>query len=193
MTPVAFRFDAGPHAYIAVDTGETLQHITGMLEKTGWVDDLWFTEESRDRGTAVHQLTADYDLGALDVQTCVTPYRGYLLSHVAAMGILRPEILAVEEPIVHPVYRFGGRPDRVERIYQAVAVLEGKSGAKTKAHGVQTALQAMLVAVRTGLPVEAIARYCLYWQGNGRFKLEEHKDRRDLTEARRVVRVCCGC
>jgi hypothetical protein len=41
-----------------------------MLEKTGWVDDLWMTEDGQGaRIGAVHKLTADYDLGALDPAT----------------------------------------------------------------------------------------------------------------------------
>ena len=59
---VPFRFDALNHEYIALDTGEMLPHITGMLETAGLVDDLWFTEESSECGTCVHSLTAQYDL-----------------------------------------------------------------------------------------------------------------------------------
>lgn len=185
---IRFRFDAGAHEYVELDTGAVLPHITGMLEAAGVVDSTWFTEESCVRGTAVHQLTADYDLGALDLPSCVTPYRGYLLSHVAAMGIIRPEIVAVEEPRVHERYRFGGRPDRAVIAYELKSVLEGKSGPPAKSHGIQTALQAILEAERWSLPPEHVGRFCLYWQPNGRFKLEEHTRRQDFDEAYRIIR-----
>jgi hypothetical protein len=190
-TPV-FRFDGINHEYIDLATGAVLPHITGMLERTGWIDDTWFTEESSARGQAVHRLTADYDLGALDVKSCVSKFRGYLLGHVKALQILQPEILAVEEPLIHPVYRFGGRPDRVVIVRRVKGVLEIKSGAVEKSHQIQTALQAMLASPETDLPPEMLQRLCLYLKDNGKFKLEEHTHRRDFDEARRIIRTCCG-
>ena len=90
-----WRFEAWEHRYIDAVTGEEYPHITELLERTGWVDDTWFTEESCERGTQAHRLTADYDLGALDVASCVSAYREYLLSHVAAVALMQPEFLAV--------------------------------------------------------------------------------------------------
>jgi hypothetical protein len=198
-----FRFDATEHVYYD-EYGEVLPHITGILEKTGWVDSTWFSEESSIRGTAVHELTAHYDLGALDAASCVSSYRNYLLSHVAAMSMIPHEFYTVEEARVSPA-GFGGRPDRTGVIYGLKAVLDGKSGVKPSparpagsvasddatSHGIQTALQAILVAPDLGLPAEAIARFCLYWKPNGKFVLEQHRDRRDFAEAYRILKACC--
>jgi hypothetical protein len=189
--PVTFRFNATAHEYIDLATGALLPHITGMLQQTGWIDDRWFTEESSLRGQAIHKLTADYDLGALHVASCVSRHRPYLLAHVAAMQIMRPEILAVEEPAVHPILRFGGRPDRVLRAYGLTGVLEVKSGVAARSHAIQTALQAILVSADLNLPPELLARWCLYLKQNGRFKLEEHTQRGDFDEAWRLIRECC--
>ena len=189
-TPAAipFRFDADRHEYTEVGTGSTIPHITGLLQASGWVDDRWMTEESCVRGTAVHELTARFDLGMLDPATCVSVHRGYLLAHVKAMGIMKPDILSVEEPSVHPTWRFGGRPDREVIAWGLRGVLEGKSGVPAKSHMVQTALQAILVSGKAQLPPEAEARFALYWKANGKFVLEEHKDRRDFDEAYRILR-----
>lgn len=195
-----FRFNATRHEYIDLSTGKVRPHITGMLQRTGWIDDTWFTEESCVRGTAVHRLTADYDLGALDVASCDSRHKNYLLAHVKAMEILRPEFLAVEEPYLHPVKRWGGRPDRVAKIYGLHAVLEIKSGVEAPrrrdrrdqtSHEIQTALQAILVAGDANLPADMVARFCLYLRANGRFKLEEHKDRGNLREAHDIIERCC--
>ena len=189
MTGPPFRFNALAHEYIDLETGAILPHITGMLKAAGLVDDLWFTEESSIRGTAAHRLTADYDLGALDVASCVSKYRGYLLAHVAAMAILRPEVLAVEEPVVSPgPRRWAGRPDRVVRLDARIGVLEGKAAVPAKSHPIQTALQAILVAPLYDLPPDHLARYALYWKPNGKFKLEEHTRKHDYTEADRIIR-----
>lgn len=193
-TPVAFRFDADNHEYIDRHTGLIYPHITGMMQATGWIDDTWFTEESCERGTAVHRLTADYDLGARDDDDCVGAYRGYYLSHVAIMKKLRAmglEIFEVEVPRVHPRLRFGGRPDRVIRLAGAKGVLEGKSGAPERSHQIQTALQCILVADDHQLPAHLMTRYAVYWKANGKAHVEIHKDRRDFDEAHRIIRQCC--
>ena len=143
---VVFRFDAGVHRYTAGDTGEHLPSVTQMLKATGHIETTWMTEAGRDRGTAVHALTAAYDLAALDLARCVSPFKGYLMGHVHAMQVLRPELLAVEEPIVHPLYRYGGRPDRDVKIDGLRGVLEIKTGGQEDWHSLQTALLAILVA-----------------------------------------------
>lgn len=189
-----FRFDANRHGYIDIATGETLPHITGMLQEAGLIDSEWFTEESRERGTAVHRLTCDYDLGALDPAKCISAHRGYLLGHVAAMTILRGfglQIHAVEEPLVHPLWRFGGRPDRDVTLYGLRGVLEVKSAQPADSHQVQTALQAMLISTDANLPAETLGRWCLYLKPNGKWKLEEHRNKRDFLEALRVIRATC--
>jgi hypothetical protein len=193
VAEVRFRFDALNHEYIDTDTGVVLPHITGMLEQTGWIDNRWYTPESCERGHYVHRLTADYDLGALtDVKGCTSAYKGWLLAHVKVMSMVRPQIIAVEEADVHPKFRYGGRPDRLEIVYGVKSVVEVKSGLKEKSHGIQLALQAMLAERRFGIPARAIGRYCLYLKGTGRGQLYEHKDKGDYAKARKVIRECTG-
>ena len=196
MTRLAptFRFNAIDHEYFL--DGERVPHITGMLERTGWVDSTFMTEASRERGTAVHQLTAAYDLGALDLDSDgggplgISPWRGYYLAHRTAMQILRPEMLAVEQPCVHRSLRFAGTPDRILKLNGVRGVLEIKSGAPEKAHPIQCALQAILDAVEAHLPPEAIARWCLYLNARGKFRLIEHKNRADYDDAYRIIKAC---
>lgn len=190
VAPVPFRFDPIPHEYIDLSTGALLPHITGMLERAGETDDTWFTEESSQRGQMVHRLTADYDLGALHVESCDSGYRGYLLGHIKAMSILRPEVVSVEEPLVHPPPRkWGGRPDRVVRIDGIYGVLEIKTGDPQKGHAIQTALQAILVAGagELSIPAELLARWCLYLKSSGKFKLEEHRVRANFSRAHQII------
>lgn len=193
---VAFRFNSQTHEYTALDSGEVLPHITGMIERCGWdPGSRFYTEESRQRGTAVHQMTSAFDLGSLepeDLPALESPYKGYLLAHVAAINQLRPAFDGIEEPDVHPVHRYGGRPDRTGRVFALQAVIEGKSGPEAKSHQIQTALQAILRARHWHLSPEHVGRFCLYWQANGRFKLIEHKRRQDFDEARRIIKVCCS-
>lgn len=187
---VEFHYDDDKHEYTDA-AGETLPHITGMLERCGWIDDRWFKEEHSIRGTAVHKLTADYDLGALDPKSCTSHYKGWLLGHVKCMSILRPEILEVEVPRIHPDFRFGGRIDRILKVYRQLTISEIKSGGPEKAHQIQTALQAILASVEYGLPAEAWPRYAEYLQRDGKFKFVPHDKRADFDEAYRIIRRCC--
>jgi len=191
VADLPFRFDAGNHEYLNLLTGEVFPHITGMLEQTGWIDDRWYTEESSTRGTVVHRLTAEHDLGAELPENAGGLYRGYFLAYVQAIGLLRPTFHEVEIPHVHPYYRFGGRPDRRVTIAARKGVLEIKTGAPEKSHQIQTALQALLVARQFHLPPELLQRTCLYVKADGKFTLLEHVRRRDFDEARDVIRVCC--
>lgn len=192
MTALSFRFDAETHEYTLLDGGAVLPHITGLLEAAGLIDPTHYTEESRIRGTAVHDLTRDFDLGALPVDGCQSVYRPYLLAHAAAIGMLKPEILAIEQPAVHPIYRYGGRADRVLKVNGLRGVYEIKSGVREKAHQVQTAMQAMLDSVECGIPAEHLGRWCCYVKANGKFSIEVHEDKRDFDDARRILRDYAG-
>jgi hypothetical protein len=188
MKSAPFRFDEATHTYVDLG-GVVLPHITGLLQLAGWVDETFFTAESCERGQAVHALTADYDLGALDPATCVSRYRGWLLGHVKAMSIVRPTFAHVEVPAVHPTLMFGGRPDRVATdFYGSAAVVEIKSGPPTKGHLIQTALQAILVAPELNLPAEHVLRFAEYATRNGRAKVERHERRADFDEAYRILK-----
>ncbi len=189
---VPFHFDRETHTY-TLATGERRPHITGLLKQTGWTDDQWFTEESRQRGHEVHHWTAMFDLGAEDLDSIEqSAYRGYLLAYVEAMKILRPTVLEVEVPHMHPLHRYGGRPDRVWRLRGALWLPDIKTGDYEKGHPVQTALQAKLVEHPYKLPARMWKRGCLYLRANGRYKLEEHVNAsKDFREAEKVIRECC--
>jgi hypothetical protein len=189
LKPIEFRFDHVDHVYTVA--GRVIPNVSGMLQKTGWVDPTYYTDEVRERGRAVHQLTAEYDLGALDVSRLVSKYRGWVLAHVAAMQVLKPTWDAIEEPEVHPVYLYGTRPDRVGKLYRVRSVLDEKSGLRDKAHQIQTALQAIAVAWRYKIAPEAMGRFGLYLRSSGAFERVRHDKRADFDEAYRIIKACC--
>lgn len=195
LAAVGFRFDAERHEYTDLETGEIRPNISLMLERDGQTDSTWMTPASRARGSAVHKLTADYDLGAIVVDDAPEMYRAFLAAHAKAVGIMRPEWLTIEIPRLHRMYRFGGRPDRSMVYAGQIAVLEVKTGEKLKAHGVQLALHAILEAEYVNLPAEAIARFVLYLRADGpvgKFSLEEYTRRRDFDTAYRIIREQCS-
>jgi hypothetical protein len=200
-TAPAFRFDASNHEYLNPLTGEVISHITELLERAGAIDDRWYTEESSVRGTAAHRLSVDYDLGAIDDPKDVeSNVKAYFLAYVEAVRLIRPEYSSIEQARVHPVLRFGGRPDRGGLIYNARGVLEIKTGQvqsvsgparlTDKAHRLQTAMQAILIAPWFGpVPARELVRWVLYLKSNGKFSLRQHDDKRDFDEAQEIIRT----
>jgi len=185
-----FHFDKDSHTYW-ID-GVEVPSITAMLDNCCYFDDTYWREECAERGTMVHKLTADYDTGAIEEPASVeNKWKGFLLAYVKAMRDLgKPRWDSVEEARVSPSYRFGGRPDRVGKLWAAVSVLDLKTGGVYDWHGIQTALQAILVAEEYKLPPTSIVRYGLNVKDNGKYSLIEHKDVRDFDRAYEVIRRC---
>ena len=185
------RFDATEHAYYI--NHERVPSITQMLNDTGWIDDSFFSDESCERGRLVHALTVDYDLGALpDPVSLECKYKSFVLAYVKVMRVIKPRWTHVETAMFDLADRWGGRPDRVGKVWGAWAVLEIKTGVQAKATPVQLALQAILAAPEFHLPPEQILRYELKVRGTGRGTLLEHRDQRDFDRARKVIHECCG-
>lgn len=193
MTPAVLRFEADRHEYFLGD--DRIPSITQLVKMGGLLGsgEQFYTEASRDRGTEVHSLCSDYDLGALDLPRLASPYRGYVLAYIAACHGLQPTWDEIEEADAHPGYRFAGRIDRVGTVQGLQTVAEIKSAAKAKHHAVQTALQAILKSHRSGLPAERWQRLVIYVKNNGRFSVELHEDQRDFDQARALIKRFCSC
>lgn len=192
LAALQFRFEPITHRYTLLDGGAELPSITQLLKMARLVNDEFYTDESRERGTAVHDLTAAYDLGALTLDGCKSTFKPYLLAHAQAMTMLKPEILAIEQPAVHPVYRYGGRADRILKLSGLRGVWEIKSGAREKSHPIQTALQAMLDSVECGIPADGLWRWCCYVKPSGKFSVEVHDNKSDYDVAREILRDYAG-
>lgn len=189
LKPLSFRFDHDAHVYFV--NGKPIPNTSSMLVRTGHVDPRYYTEESRIRGRAVHGFTAQADLKALDVDKLVSPYRGYVVGHVKAIARLKPHMLAIEEPVVHPQFRFGTRPDRVVKMHGVLGVLDDKTGGREKWHALQTAIQAIGIGWKYHVPPELIQRFTLYVGADGQFSNVLHPRRRDYDEAYEIIRECC--
>lgn len=188
--PPVFRYDNAYHRYTL--DGVEIAHITGLLTAAGYINDLWMDDEGRERGSLVHGLATDYDLGAItDPAGVECEHKGYFLAYVEAMRRIKPRWTHVEIAMVDPVRRWGGRPDRCGVIWGAKAVLEIKSGARHPVTGIQLAMHAMLVAPEWSLPPEAIVRYELRLKANGKATLDEHRDQGDFRKAAEVIDACC--
>ena len=191
-----FRFDADDHVYTLDNV--IIPSVTQMLERHGLVSEAFYTEDSAERGYQVHRLCAEYDLGGIeDLSRCDSVYKTWLLAYVTFIQTVAPTWASVEEAFASIVYRFGGRPDRVGKVWGVESIVELKSGAMEPWHGVQTALHDILIG---DLPVGVRKRYGLYLMRNGTFRLVPHdgseprcsQGRRDYDKAYEVIRQCAG-
>lgn len=186
-----FRFEVAKHEYFLNE--QRIPSASELLERGGLYGDAakFYTEAGRDRGTDVHDLTRDYDLGALDIKQLETPNRGAVLGYIAASVALNPAWECIEEAECHAGYRFGCRPDRVGAVMERPTIAEIKRAAKAKWHAVQTALQALAVSYRTGIRPEDYQRLVIYVKPTGKFTVEVHQDRRDFDTAMQLIRRFC--
>ncbi len=142
--PVAvFSYRESDHSYWLGD--DRIRGISELLELGGYNKaSAFYTQAGRDRGTDVHALLADIDMGVVD-GTEPHPHRSYALGYLDIRRRLKPEWDGVEIALCSRGYRFGGRPDRIGTALGRKTVAEIKSGARNNERdGLQLALQSIL-------------------------------------------------
>jgi hypothetical protein len=167
-----FVYEEDGHRYSL--NGVTLPGITQTLRLTGFVDESWFTEESRDRGTATHRACWYLAEGELDWATVdpailprVEAFARFLEEH-------KPKLLAAERPLYSAVYRFAGTFDFVFEAptLGGIIDLEVKTGKAGLAAKLQTAGQKVLIEEQMGL--KNVGRYGFELTANGRYRFVPH-------------------
>lgn len=156
-----------------------LPHVTTILARAGLVDATWFTTEARDRGTALHMAAQFMDDGDLDWNTVAPDVLPRLRAYQRFKDEVKPEILAIEEPVENLALRYCGRLDRRVRINGREGVLDLKSPAFEPWQCLQTALYAACFP-------RPMARWTLHLADH-RYTLIEHKDRRDWEVAKAAI------
>ncbi len=147
-----------------------LPHVTAILREAGLVNQEWFTDYARERGSALHKATELHDLGDLDedsIDPCIhAPFVGYC----QFLEEVKPKILTIEE---HVEYQglYQGTLDRRLIINGRQGILDLK-GQPSKVDPLQLAGYAMTF----NMPMR---RWNLYLRiKEGDYKLVEHIDRR---------------
>jgi len=127
-------FDPETHEY----DGGRLVSVTQALTAAGIIDDTHFTQESRDRGTAVHDATYYYDENDLDPDSIDPAIAGYLESYIKWKAAARVKMDWIERPMKAGAL-YAGMPDRII-IVRPRALYDLKSGPYQAWHRIQTAL-----------------------------------------------------
>ena len=141
-----------------------------------------------ERGTRVHKIAEDYDLGKpLNVEPM---YAGYFVAWQMFRSTTGAEILEVELRIEDETLGCVGTIDRIATISGALWVLDIKTGGPWPTHGLQTACYEAMYRRARGVPVSRkIRRACVHVSGDGSYQMHEHKSLHDLNTWRAYARV----
>jgi len=145
-------------------------HVTDIIKAAGLMGETWYyTDEARDRGTAVHLCTQFMDEGALDPSTIDPSIDKLVAGYAKFIEEVNPKILEIEKHYVQRTLHYQGTADRIVQI-NGKAVIDIKAGTPEPWHQIQTAAYAQMANV--------MGRYCLYLKPNG-YKLVPHRERGD--------------
>jgi hypothetical protein len=116
-----------------------LPSVTEILKSAGMIDTTWYTEEARQRGSAVHLACEYWDLGDLEEDSVDPAIAGYLQSYIAfrqTQGSAVPEW--IEMPLMDKSGTYAGTPDRI-LVARPRALWDLKTGACQHWHRYQSA------------------------------------------------------
>jgi len=167
---MTLSFDADTHTYTA--GGVPLVSVTTAIKSAGLMGDTsFYTEESRDRGTAVHWVTERFDLGTLDCELIDEALAPYLAAYERFRQEHGPVWSHVETKTADLALHYAGTVDRAGRLTTCPhpVVLDIKSGGPAAWHRVQLSAYKRLLAAE--LPA-LITRYALYLSSEGTYRLE---------------------
>jgi hypothetical protein len=174
MATPTIDFVASEHRYYLGD--RELPSVTAILKEVGLVDDRWFTEESRTRGTYVHLACALIDDDELSTESLDPALGPYVQAYQHFLDLTKPEWVYVEHRVADPVLGYAGTLDRAGTflLNGHKTLVDIKSGAVPPTVGPQTA------AYRRCLPEpHTWKRAALQLKPDGSFAIHELTDRRD--------------
>lgn len=179
-------FDAVAHRY-TLPNGRILPSVTQVIHEAGLVDTTWFTDEARERGTAVHLAIAlgdDLDFEALDdrLRPYVDGWRAFLVD-------TRAEVLVTERRVCDPVAGYAGTLDSILRMPDlGDYLIDVKSGGLPATVGLQTAAyrRAYLLDQMTPTPLR---RGCVHLPGDGSYRFVQLTDRQDEATFLAALRI----
>jgi len=168
---VTVAFDAVTHRYSSGDVA--LVSVTQAIREAGLMGDTsYFTDEARDRGTAVHQMVEFYDQGDLDEDGLDPALRPYLDAYHWFLHDHQPTWSHIEARRADLTLRYAGTVDRAGTLATTkhAVVLDVKSGTPALWHRLQLSAYRRLVLAE--LPTPIVIRHALYLAADGTYKLD---------------------
>lgn len=160
--------------------GRRLISVTQALHAAGLVEgEEWFTEESRIRGRYVHKAVMLEETVGLDESSIDPAIQGYIDAYrrFKQDAHLGPCVF-IETPLADPTLGLAGTPDQVRLLDSRLGLIDLKSGVRSATHALQTAAYVHLLGLHN-TEWRALPRFAVYLSVDGKYRLEEHRDRHD--------------
>ena len=161
------EFFPDTHTYLL--DGKWVPPVSTILVDLGFIDTSFFTEEGRNRGSAVHIMVKHHAMGAgcMEMTEELKPYFEAYKKFENEMN-WRPEV--VETPMANE--SFAGTPDQIGLMNGHEAVVDVKTGVISAVTGLQLAAYELLYG-------KFLKRFALQLTKEGKYKLTEYKNRGD--------------
>ena len=150
--------------------------VTGVLRALNLIDDRWFSEEGRARGTAVHLALAyhaEQDLCWKSVSDAIKPF---VEGGIRFLEDSQAIVDAVELEVVNERYGYTGHPDLLLTAFGYPTILDWKSGGiMLDPAGIQTAAYKLALGREysaTGKPVRR-RRMAVQLTEDGKYHLHD--------------------
>lgn len=161
----AVQFDKETHTY--TDEFGVVPSVTQVLKLAGLIDGQWFTKHARIRGEYIHAATELIDTGELDEDALDPALRPYCDAWRRFLTDSACGIIAIEERVYDPIYRYAGTLDRRVRINGVESLIDIKGGTPCAWHALQLAGYAHAI----GRPVR---RFGVYLKPSGSYTLSQY-------------------
>jgi len=139
-------FNAQRHEYS--ENGIIIKSVTQILNDAGLIDARWFTEEAREKGSAVHELCQRYAQGERrdDLGRELSSLE-YVNALAAWFSDRKPYAIATEQMIEGCIdgHRYAGTFDLIAEVGKMVWLIDYKTGPGMKWHPAQIAAYALAV------------------------------------------------
>jgi hypothetical protein len=174
-----FSFDAATHRYL--HGTRKIRSVTGLIKAAGLLGPAaaFYSKESAERGTHIHQACLDLDCGREMFVT--SEEASYVDSYEEWRRMVAPVWSSMEEPKHSEQYDFAGTADRLGTINGKPVVIDFKTGGPASWHGLQLAFYDLLY---DDLPPMIRRRIVVHLRKDGRIpQTVEYHDHADYTTA----------
>jgi hypothetical protein len=160
--PNMVELDRATHTY-----SNGLPSVTEILRSAGLIDPTWYTDEARQRGTAVHSACEFYDQNDLDLDSLDPQIAGYVKAYIRFREMQDASPEWIEIPLSDKTESYAGTPDRVF-ITRPRSLVDLKSGSFHPSHKFQLAAYVNMLD-----DPFSYSRFGLYLKENGSFSVRE--------------------
>ena len=156
--------------------------VTQILADLSFIDDSFFTLESRERGRKVHKITELYDDGSLDTETVDPRLKGYLDAWIAFCNAVSFVPTMIEKRVFHSHLFYAGTLDRKGVNGKGKSVLlDIKTGVQSGWHPYQLGGYALCE--------DADELLTVYLKEDGKFRVEEHDKKKSINGWLNIVQT----